>query len=186
MAKILITGATGFVGRSLIPSLTLAGHTVRCAVTRRVAWIHEEQIVVGRLEQYIDWSDALEDIDIVIHLAARVHVMKDNSESPSELYSKVNTIATQNLAEQAAALKISRFIYLSSIKVNGEFTVTGKPFTEACSTHPDDPYGLSKLNAEHALLAISQKTEMEVVILRPPLIYGPGVKANFLKMLGLV
>lgn len=186
MARILVTGATGFVGRSLIPALTNAGHVVRCAVTTYVDWLKEEQVLVERLETHFNWSNALKEIDIVIHLAARVHIMKDNSESPFELYSKINTVATTNLAEQAAKAKVSRFIYLSSIKVNGEFTLEGNPFTETSIAQPEDPYGISKLQAEQALLAISAQTNMQIVILRPPLIYGPNVKANFLKMLGLV
>lgn len=186
MSKVLVTGATGFVGRSLVPALIQAGHEVRCAVTKKVDWLTAEQIVIQRLEFQSDWSEALDGIEIVIHLAARVHIMADNSESPLEEYCKINSIATKNLAEQAAKNKVKRFLFLSSIKVNGEFTLEGEPFTEESVPQTDDPYGLSKLYAEQYLQDISKQTGMEVVIIRPPLIYGPGVKANFLKMIQLV
>lgn len=186
MSKILVTGATGFVGRTLVPELIRAGHKVRCAVSRKEEWLQADQIIVSRLECQSDWSEALVGMDIVIHLAARVHIMNDTSESPLDEYCKVNSIATKNLAEQAAQHKIKRFVFLSSIKVNGEFTIEGAPFTEESVANPDDPYGQSKLFAEQYLQEISKQTDMEVVIIRPPLIYGPGVKANFLKMIQLV
>ncbi|WP_298623558.1 NAD-dependent epimerase/dehydratase family protein [uncultured Legionella sp.] len=188
MSKILVTGATGFVGRSLVPALLQNGHEVRCAVSQKVDWLQAEQTVINRLELQSDWSEVLKDIDIVIHLAARVHIMKEKVETGTtslDEYCKVNSTATKNLAQQAAQYGVKRFVFLSSIKVNGEFTFD-KPFTEDSLTQPDDPYGLSKLYAEQELQAISKQTEMEVVILRPPLIFGPGVKANFLKMLQLV
>lgn len=186
MSKILVTGATGFVGRTLVPALIRSGHSVRCAVSQKVRWLQADQVLINRLECQSDWSEALEGMDIVIHLAARVHIMNDTSNFPLDEYCKVNSIATKNLAEQAAQHQIKRFVFLSSIKVNGEFTVDGAPFTEDSVTNPDDPYGQSKLFAEEYLQEISQQTDMEVVIIRPPLIYGPGVKANFLKMIQLV
>lgn len=186
MAKILVTGATGFVGKHLVPELIAAGHDVRCAVSQPVAWLHAEQVVVGKLEHNPDWSDALTDRDVVIHLAARVHVMKEKSGRVLDEYCKINSIATRNLAKQAAKQQVKRFIFLSSIKVNGEFTLKGTPFTEESRAQPEDPYGQSKLYAEQYLQVISQSTGLEVVIIRPPLVYGPGVKANFLKMLGLI
>lgn len=186
MAKILVTGATGFVGKSLIPALIAAGHEVRCTVSKKVSDLTVEQVIVERLENQQNWSEALQGIELVIHLAARVHIMKEQSRTALEDYCKVNSLATQNLAEQAARHKVKRFIFLSSIKVNGESTRPGSPFTEASTPQPEDPYGLSKLYAEEALLAIAEETAMEVVILRTPLVYGAGVKANFLKMLKLV
>ena len=186
MAKILITGVTGFVGKSLIPALLAAGHQVRCAVTHKVDELKAEQILVERLECQKDWSEALSGIEIVIHLAARVHIMKEHSKSVLEDYCKVNSTATKNLAEQAAQHQVKRFIFLSSIKVNGELTATGQPFTEHSPPKPQDPYGVSKLLAEQSLAEINQRSSMETVILRTPLIYGAGVKANFLKMMTLV
>lgn len=186
MLKILVTGATGFVGRSLVPALIQAGYQVRCAVTHKIDWLLAEQILIERLEEQADWTELLNGIDVVIHLAARVHVMKEKSASPLEDFCKINSIATKKLAEQAAKIGVKRFVFLSTVKVNGEFTQIGNPFTEQCIPNPQDYYGQSKLYAEQHLLSISKNTTMQVVILRPPLIYGPRVKANFLKIMGLV
>lgn len=186
MSKILVTGATGFIGRNLVPALINAGHEVRCAVSQTVNWLQAEQIKVNKLESQTDWSEALAGIDVVIHLAARVHVMKEKTASDSNEYYKINSEATKNLAEQAAKHQVKRFIFLSSIKVNGEFTLKGCPFSEESKAQPEDPYGESKLYAEQYLQTISQNSAMQVVILRPPLVYGPEVRANFLKMLHLV
>lgn len=186
MSKILLTGATGFIGRSLVPALLSAGHEVRCAVWQKVDTLNTEQVVINKLELQTDWTEALDGIDIVIHLAARVHIMKENTQTSLDEYCKINSIATKNFAEQAARHQVKRFIFLSSIKVNGEYTVANSPFSEESTIQPEDPYAQSKLYAEHYLQAISEQTEMEVVILRPPLVYGPGVKANFLKLLQMV
>lgn len=186
MSKILVTGASGFVGRSLVSALISEGHYVRCAVSNKTDKLPAEQVIVDRLELKPDWSRALKEIDIVIHLAARVHIMQKQSQTSLDEYFKVNSIATKELAEEAAAHGIKRFVFLSSIKVNGEYTLENAPFTESSVTNPDDPYGQSKLYAEQYLKIISKNTDMEVVILRPPLVYGPGVKANFLKMIKLV
>lgn len=184
MSTVLVTGGTGFVGRSLIPALTAAQYNVRCAVKKKVeGLLNCEQVCINSLDEETDWSHALEGVDVVIHLAARVHVLNESTQSSGELYFKTNSLATKNLAEQAAAHQVKRFVFLSSIKVNGEFTQEGMPYTEESSHQPDDLYGQSKLYAEQYLKAISQASAMEVVILRSPLVYGPGVKANFLKML---
>ncbi|RUR20241.1 NAD-dependent epimerase/dehydratase family protein [Legionella sp. km535] len=186
MSKILITGATGFIGRSLVPALVSAGHDVRCAVWQKVDGLNAEQVEINKLEEQIDWSEALEGIEIVIHLAARVHILKENAQSSLDEYCKVNSIATKNFAEQAARHQVKRFVFLSSIKVNGESTRAHSPFCEENIAQPEDPYAKSKLYAEHYLQDISKRTGMQIVILRPPLVYGPGVKANFLKMLDMV
>jgi nucleoside-diphosphate-sugar epimerase len=183
MSKILVTGATGFLGRSLVPALVAAGHKVTCAVTQRQDWLLVPQVLIHKLEFQTDWSEALQDIDTVIHLAARVHVMKEKQASAHDIYCKINSTATKIIAEQAAKHHVKRFIYLSSIKVNGEFTLDGLPFTEENLMQPEDSYGQSKLFAEQHLQSICLATGMHFVILRPPLVYGPGVKANFLKML---
>lgn len=184
MQKVLVTGATGFVGRSLVPALRTAGYDVLCAVSKEMNWLDANQIVIKRLEHVEDWNPILPGIDIIIHLAAKVHVMKGNV-SLGE-FCKVNTQATIRLAEQAAQQGVKRFIFLSSIKVNGEFTLEGNSFNEENTKKPNDPYAQSKFLAEESLLKINQNSKMDVVILRPSLIFGPGVKANFLKMMQLV
>lgn len=186
MAYVLVTGATGFVGRNLVPALIEAGHKVRCAVTTKVSWLDAEQILINRLEDQKDWTQALLGIDTVIHLAAKVHQMHGNNASSASEYTKINTLAVKNLATQAAQHHIKRFIFLSTIKVNGEYTERGLPFVEADQPNPSDLYAQSKLNAEQSIQEIAQQTGMEFVILRPPLVYGPGVRANFLKMLQML
>lgn len=185
MTKVLVTGSSGFIGQSLVPALIALGYEVRCAVSKKIDSLEVEQVLINKLEVHSDWTEALQDIDIVIHMAARVHVM-DKTASLMEEFYKVNSQGTRNLAEQAAQHKVKRFIFLSTIKVNGEFTLNGAPFTEESSVQPEDPYAQSKLYAERYLQTISQQTGMQIVILRFPLVYGPGVKANFLKMMGLV
>lgn len=179
--KVLVTGATGFVGRSLVPALQMEGYDVLCAVSKNVPGLQANQVVIGRIESITDWSDTLQGVDIIIHLAAKVHVMEGNVSL--EEFCDVNSTATKNLAEQAAEQGVKRFIFLSSIKVNGEFTLKGQPFTEDYVHQLEDFYAQSKKYAEQNLLEIGQKTNMDVVILRPSLIFGPGVKANFLKMI---
>ncbi|HAT1699331.1 NAD-dependent epimerase/dehydratase family protein [Legionella pneumophila] len=186
MTKVLVTGATGFIGSSLVPALIATGHEVRCAVWQKNQYMSVEQVEIDKLEQVTDWSEALDGIDIVIHLAARVHIMKEDTSSSLEEYCKINSVATKNLAEQAAKHKVKRFVFLSTIKVNGEVSSPQSPFSEKNSAQPKDSYAQSKLEAEIYLREISESSGMEVVILRPPLVYGPGVKANFLKLLGMV
>ena len=184
--NLLITGATGFVGTSLARKLLADGHSVRAAVRRVDGLFCDEKlniIYVGDLNPDIIFDDALYGVDAVIHLAARTHIMNDKSSDPVAEYQRVNVEASLNLARQASNAGVKRFIYLSSIKVNGEFTVPGRPFTAEDLPMPQDPYGMSKYQAELGLRAIALKTGMEVVIIRPPLVYGPGVKANFLSMI---
>ncbi len=183
----LVTGANGFVGRVLCSSLAERGFSVKGAVRSEKAQLSQgiEKAVVGDIDSKTDWSDALRGIDCVIHLAARVHVMQEESADPLAEFRKVNVAGTRKLAEAAVAAGVKRLVYVSSIKVNGEKT-EGKPFTEADSPDPQDPYGISKREAEDALREISQRTGLEVVVVRPPLVYGPGVGGNYLRMLGLV
>lgn len=129
------------------------------------------------------WEEGLVDKHVVIHSAARVHVMNDQSADPLAEFRKVNVDGTLHLARQAAAAGVRRFIFISSIKVNGEGTVLGKPYTAMDTPSPQDPYGISKMEAERGLREIAQQTGMEVVIIRPVLVYGPGVKANFRSMM---
>ncbi len=179
--KLLITGATGFVGRALSSETTSRGYSVLQAV-RKIP-LEIGQIFIADINGGIDWTEALDKVDSVVHLAARVHVMSDKSADPSAEFRRVNVEGTVNLARQAAAAGVRRFVYLSSIKVNGEFTEVGLPFTADDDPAPEDPYGVSKQKAEQALRQIAAETGLEVVIIRPPLVYGPGVKANFASMM---
>ena len=186
MSHILVTGASGFIGRQLCVELLRRGHQVRAAV-RAPCRLPDgvEQVTVGAIDGATYWSAALRDIDIVIHLAARVHVMKDKSADPLAEFLKVNLLGTANLAQQAAA-GARRLVYVSSIKVNGEQTRNGQSFSEQDLAAPRDPYGISKWQAEQALRNISRMTRLEVVIVRPPLVYGPGVKGNFLRLMAAI
>lgn len=179
--KALVTGATGFVGRALCARLTASSAEVVPAVRSKYGLPHE--VVVGNLNASTNWRPGLTGCDAVIHLAARVHVMDEAAQDPLPLYRDTNTEATLNLARQAADAGVKRFVFISSIKVNGEFTEVGRPFTSEDLPAPEDPYGVSKHEAEQLLRQIATETGMDVVIIRPPLVYGPGVKANFAAMM---
>ena len=183
--RIFITGSSGFVGKPLCVEAHDSGHEVIAAV-RGCTQIFSEQIEqfkIADLSEEIDWVNALQGVDVVIHVAARAHIMNDNAINPVAEFRKVNTLATLCLARHAAEAGVKRFVFLSSIKVNGEITELGHPFTPDNDYVPADPYGLSKYEAEQGLLVVSKETGMEVVIIRPPLVYGEGVKANFLSMM---
>ncbi len=176
---ILITGATGFVGQALCAELAQ-----RQMAYRPVSRLPRPgYIAVGAIDAVTDWSDALAGVDVVMHLAARVHVMNESAADPLAAFRAMNVDAAVNLARQAARAGVRRFIFLSSIKVNGEETAPGKPFRASDVPHPEDAYGRSKLEAEEALIAIGAETGMEIIIIRPPLVYGPGVKANFASLM---
>ena len=179
---ILVTGANGFVGSALLAALGTRAMAARGAVRRGEG---PGLAVVGELDGHTDWTTALQGCRAVVHLAARVHVMDDRDSDPLQAYREVNVAATLCLATQAAEAGVQRFVYVSSIKVNGEAT-TGAPFRAMDAAGAVDPYGQSKLEAEQALLALAERTRLEVVIVRPPLVYGPGVKANFLNLIKLV
>ncbi|MBI2725927.1 MAG: SDR family oxidoreductase [Polaromonas sp.] len=181
---VLITGASGFVGRHLTIALRAAGRDVRAAFRSvQPATPGVDSVQVGSLGPDTDWTGALHGIDTVVHLAARVHVMQDKVLDPLAEFRRVNVEGTLALARQAAAAGVRRFVFVSSIKVNGETTSPGKPFTADDTPAPQDAYGISKYEAETGLLALSAATGMEVVIIRPVLVYGPGVGANFLSMM---
>ena len=192
---VLITGATGFVGSRLADFLSsqFPEMELRLAVRHRPDDLQIPSAlpagsieVVGDINPNTNWTDALDGVDVVIHLAARVHVMNDVARDPLEEYRNANTLATIHLAQEAAKAGVKRFIYLSSIKVNGEETSSGQSYSEDSKPAPIDPYGVSKWEAELGLETVCVQTGMEFVIIRPPLIYGPGVKANFQKLMGLV
>ncbi len=185
MSNLLITGANGFVGRALISKLALeTNHFVRASVRKKIIQFPSQIAVVKNMDasSNTNWTDALRDIDVVIHLLARVHVMDDKVADPLLEFRNINVNATIALANAAAKQGIKRFIFLSSVKVNGESTFH-KPFSESDLPHPQDAYAISKWEAEEALRKISKDTGMEIVIIRSPLVYGPNVKANFLKMM---
>lgn len=150
---------------------------VRHLMEMRIAGVNE--VEVGDISPKTPWSQALIDVDVVLHLAARVHVMRDKTTDSLAKFRRTNVQATLNLARQAAGFGVRRFVFVSSVKVNGESTLNNVPFTPEDSPSPVDPYGISKMEAERGLREIAAQSGMEVVIIRPPLVYGPGVKANF-------
>ena len=178
--NILLTGSSGFLGNSLLPKLTQFEVT---AIGRQQCAPDIASYYCKELSDSEDYSDCLANIDVVIHCAARAHIMKDDHVDALAEYRKVNTQGTLNLAAQAAASGAKRFVFISSVKVHGEATASLAPFTEQVEKVPVDPYGLSKYEAELGLRSISEDSNMEVVIIRPPLIYGPEVKANFLSLM---
>lgn len=189
MTRVLVTGANGFVGSALCERLTAQGTTVRAVVRAGMPAkgnsFSVQKTGVGDIHAGTDWSAALAGVTHVVHLAARVHVMREKSRDPLADFRAVNTAGTINLARQAAAAGARRFVYVSTIKVNGEHT-SGRPFYAEDDPHPQDAYAQSKLEAELALKEISQHSRLEVAIVRPPLVYGPGVKGNFLSMLRVI
>jgi nucleoside-diphosphate-sugar epimerase len=191
---ILLTGATGFVGQALVSNFLKKSTAVRALVRSRASTLPGAVTpVIGDLTGLVgevpdqDWCNellsALKGVDVVIHTAARAHIMQEQTSDPLEEYRKVNRDATLALARLAAQAGVKRFVFVSSIKVNGEMTRPGHSFSPDDEYIPTDPYGLSKYEAEQGLLQIARETDMEVVIIRPPLVYGPGVKANFASMM---
>jgi len=180
--SILLTGATGFVGSSILNSLS--NNKVRILV-RSIPSIHNIDFVLAAMKPDTDFTEALLGIDTIIHSAARAHVMDDKTLDPLDAFREVNTFGTLNLANQAADTGVKRFIFISSIKANGESTPLNKPFYCRDTLAPEDAYGQSKAEAEEGLREIAKITNMEVVIIRPPLVYGSGVKANFAAMMKL-
>jgi len=180
--KVLVTGACGFVGAALVRHLADLGYEVRAAMRRpRPVPAGVSRFAGLALDAEADWTDALAGVDAVIHCAARVHVMGECGDA-AQAFQAVNVHGTRRLAEQAVTAGCRRFIFLSSVKVNGERTLPGAPFTEADPPAPVDPYGQSKFDAERALFELGSASGLEVVVIRPPLVYGPGVKANFAAM----
>ncbi len=183
---ILLTGATGFVGLAISERLVKDGvHDIRAVVRRPESRLSPriDKVVVPDIALNVDWVNIFEYVEVVIHTAARVHVMADKAENPLDEFRRINVQGTLNLARQAAAAGVRRFVFISSVKVNGESTQLGRPFTADDAPAPLDAYGISKMEAEQGLREISLQTGMELVIIRPPLVYGPGVRANFAAMM---
>lgn len=183
--SVLITGAAGFVGQALVQALQAQHRAVRRVLRQSAPGKARGDIIIGDINLDTDWQAALQGISCVVHLAARTHVIDEQDTDALAAYRLANVEATRNLAQQAAAAGVRRFVFLSSIKVNGE-TTDVHPFTRDDAPRPLDAYGISKHEAEEALQRIGADTGMEIVILRPPLVYGPGVKGNFLRLLQAV
>ena len=182
MLKVVVTGASGFVGKSLTAQFLRRKHFVRAVARSKGAAIEGTEVVaVGDIDGETKWSEALNNVDTVIHLAARVHVMTEHSASSLAEFRKVNVEGTRHLAESAARANVKRLVYVSSVKVNGEQTTS--PYNELDLPNPQDAYGVSKWEAEQALYKISAETGLEVVVVRSPLVYGAGVKGNFSHMI---
>lgn len=186
--KILITGATGFVGRALSKRLLADSHMVHgtlLAPELSDALVPGvEPVVIETLGPATQWQHALVDVDTIIHLAARVHIMHDAAADPLTAFRLVNVEGTKRLALEAAKAGVKRLVFVSSVKVHGE--ESSMPYSEVSRYAPLDPYGVSKMEGEQALLKIESETGLEVVIVRPPLVYGVGVKANFLRMMQVI
>ena len=186
--NLLVTGANGFIGSKLCEKvLNIGWHvrgTVRPSTYRNNLPSDIDVVPIEEIGPLTDWSKVMSGVDTVVHLAARVHVINDIAADVSDAYGSVNVAGTERLARMAAASGIRRFIYLSTVKVNGEGR--SSPYTEKDNPKPIDPYGISKWESEKRLHEIINHTELEVVILRPPMVYGPGVKANFLRLLNVV
>ena len=184
----LVTGASGFVGQALCAELVRRGCAVRGVVRSHAAIAASimSVSVISEISADTNWSAAFDGVEVVIHLAARVHVMNDIASDPLSEFRRVNTAGTEHLARCAAGNGVRRLVYVSSIKVNGEETRDGQRFSETDAPAPQDPYGVSKWEAEQALHRVAKETGLEVVIVRPTLVYGPGMKGNFAQMLNVV
>ncbi|TBN43366.1 SDR family oxidoreductase [Pseudomonas sp. BGI-2] len=185
MSKVLLTGASGFLGKSVLQRLISDKQQCTVAVRSGVENFPNEvdARIINSLDDQSEWLDLVNNQDVVIHCAARVHVMNETAADPLVEFRKINVMGTLNLARAAAQSGVKRFIFISSIKVNGESTKPGQLFSADDLPAPCDPYGVSKMEAEQGLRKLSQETGMEVVIIRPVLIYGPGVKSNFRSMM---
>jgi nucleoside-diphosphate-sugar epimerase len=189
VSRVLVTGANGFVGRAVCAALPEAGFEVRAAV-RSPKRLPEgldggEVVSVGEICARTDWRSALEGVDTVVHLAGRVHVLKERLKDAQPEFRRVNVLGSEKLARAAAEAGVRRLVHVSSIGVNG-ISTPSRPFTEADEPHPHNHYSISKWEGEKAMRRVAGETGLELVVLRPPLVYGPGVKANFLRLMHLV
>lgn len=187
--SVFLTGATGFIGEKLLRRLRVDGGVVTAAVRRDSAsakTVVPPLFLFNNLSSDQSWLDGVVGHDVVVHCAALAHMMRATPEDIAVNFKETNLHGTIQLARESADLGIRRFVFISSIKVNGESTSIGQRYQEDDAPEPEDPYGLSKLEAERELMELSARTGMEVVIIRPPLVYGPGVKGNFATMIKLV
>lgn len=185
---VLLTGASGFIGNAVLCHVQAQGVTVRPVFrdadsAERAGVNGEQAALVATLSADTDWSAALQGVGVVVHCAARAHVMHETAADSLAVFRAVNVDGTLNLARQASAAGVQRFVFISSVKVNGEGTVWGRPFTADDQPAPEDAYGISKAEAEAGLRDLAAKTGMELVVIRPPLVYGPSVKGNFASMM---
>lgn len=186
--NILITGATGFVGNTLVEYLVSNSTHKVAVVTRRKATNFPtgvDILEIDSIDENVCWGKYLDDVQCIIHMAARAHVVNDSAIDPLSEFRQINVDGTINLAHQAAKAGIKRFIFISSIGVNGSLTLS-EPFSDKSPTNPHSPYSVSKLEAENALWDISKETDMEIVVIRPPLVYGPNAPGNFGSLTNLV
>ncbi|MDO9438437.1 SDR family oxidoreductase [Hydrogenophaga sp.] len=185
--RVMITGANGFVGKALCNEAIGRGFEVH-AVQRGALSAQKGAgtFCIGSIDAQTRWAEPLQGVHTVLHVAARVHVMNDAASDPLAAFREINTAGTLHLARQAAAHGVRRLVFVSSVKVNGESTTPGLPFTATDAPAAQDAYGISKLEAEQGLRTIAAETGLEIVIVRPPLVYGPGVKANFASLVRAV
>ncbi len=191
--RVLVTGADGFVGRYVCRKLISSGFIPHAGVRTLQLWPELQRVVPGLTEHSLlgdlsadpELRSPLNGVSVVVHLAARVHVMKESARDPLQEYRRVNVDGTRSIALAAIAAGVRRFIFVSTVKVQGEST-SQKPFREDMAPHPEDAYAVSKLEAEEALRTIAAESGLEVVIVRPPLVYGPGVRGNFLRLMKFV
>ncbi|MDR2092957.1 MAG: NAD-dependent epimerase/dehydratase family protein [Azoarcus sp.] len=185
MSTVLLTGASGFIGQALAVRLAADGHRLRLALRSSPSGALPDASIFrfADLDGNTDWEEALDGIEVVVHCAGRAHVMKETVDDPLGEFRRCNVDASAHLARQAALARVRRFVFVSTAKVWGEQTLPGQPFTVDTTPAPVDPYAISKFEAENALVASGADKGMETVIVRPPLVYGPGVRANFLRLM---
>ena len=185
--KILVTGATGFIGKQLSEFLTNTGHEVRCTARKHTSGVSAlRELITCDLETADSLDHLTSGCDAIVHLAGRAHVMSDNPATSESLYISANVDVTRRLAQSASRTGVKRMILMSSVKVNGESTTIDTPFTPQDIPNPQDPYGSSKTQAEQSLWEVASTSALEGVVIRPPLVYGPGVRANFASLIGII